>query len=129
MKKLFIIFAVILLNSCAAAASSSQLSEDTFLISRSTNEFSDFKIDNCFKYKAALKTIREEAKFFVILNSKKRSNLGMNYSHSFEGNVIRFFEPSSYVKNGAIKVYKTKPENSVYFDARAIINSTDAQNC
>lgn len=129
MKEILLTFFVILLSSCAANMSSSRLSENTFLISTSADEFSDFNSDICFKYMAALTTTREGAKFFVILNSKDRSNIGMNYSYSFEGNDIGFYEPSSYLTDGAIKIYKTRPDNSVYFDARTIINSTDPQKC
>ena len=128
-KVLISIISVYVIVGCASTMSSDYLSKDTYLISTSADEFSDFNTDLCFKYMAALTTKRAGKNFFRIVNSKERLNGGFGSDYSFNDVDFSYYEPSTYLKDGVIQIFKDRPRNLVSYNATKVINDTDPSKC
>ena len=132
MKKLTLLIAIIsvyVIVGCASTMSSDYLSKDTYLISSSADEFAYNNTDLCFKYMAALTTKRAGKNFFRIVNSKERLNGGFGSDYSFDGVDFSYYEPSTFLKDGVIQIFKDRPKNLVSYNATKVINDTDPSKC
>jgi len=129
-KVLISIISVYVMVGCAATMSSDYLSKDTYLISSSADEFAYNNTDLCFKYMAALTTKRAGKNFFRIVNSKEKSNVDFfGTDYSFDDNSFTYYEPSTYLKDGVIQIFKDRPKNLVSYNATKVINDTDPSKC